>query len=92
LDSSAASGSSSIPRKNHIANGSANRIGSRPCGRNSVWPGSGAMSQRLPHWNAPENSAITEKTRMMPIEMIDTTIANLNEIAAPAELSAMKTT
>lgn len=29
---------------------------------------------------------------MMPIEMIETTIANLNEIAAPAEFSAMKTT
>ena len=29
---------------------------------------------------------------MMPIEMIDTTIANLNEMLAPAELSAMKTT
>ena len=50
------------------------------------------VPQARPSWNAPEKSAITEKTRMMPIEMIDTTIANLNEIAAPAELSAMKTT
>ena len=41
------------------------------------------------HWNAPENSAMSENTRMMPIEMIETTIANLNEIAAPAALSAM---
>ncbi len=29
---------------------------------------------------------------MMPIEMIETTIANLNEIAAPAAFSAMKAT
>ena len=29
---------------------------------------------------------------MMPIEMIETTIANLNEIAAPAALSAMNAT
>ena len=28
---------------------------------------------------------------MMPIEMIETTIAKRNEIAAPAEFSAMKT-
>ena len=45
--SSAASGSSSMPRKNHIANGSAKRIGSTPCGRNAVWPASGAMSKSL---------------------------------------------
>jgi len=50
------------------------------------------MSHRFAHWNAPEKIAIAEKTRMMPIEMIETTIANLNEIAAPAEFSAMKTT
>ena len=48
------------------------------------------MSKSLSQLNCPENSAITEKTRMMAIEMIDTTIANLNEIAAPAALSAMK--
>ena len=29
---------------------------------------------------------------MMPIEMIDTTIANLKEIAAPAAFSAMNAT
>ena len=35
--------------------------------------------------------AIAENTRMMPIEMIDTTIANLNEMFAPAALSSTNT-
>jgi len=78
-----------MPRKNHIANGRANRIGTTPCGRNSVWPGSGAISHRFAHSKAPEKIAIAEKTRMIAIEMIDTTIANLKEIAAPAEFSPM---
>jgi hypothetical protein len=88
-DSSAASGSSSMPRKNHIANGRAKRIGNTPCGRNAVWPASGAMSKRLSHENRPDVAAMTENTRRIPIEMIDTTIANLNEMLAPAVLSPM---
>ena len=92
-DSSAASGSSSMPRKNHIANGSANRIGRTPCGRNARLAGVGRDVRRaMSQLNAPETIAMTEKTRRIAIEMIDTTIANLNEMLAPAELSAMKTT
>ncbi len=49
VDSSAASGSSSMPRKNHIANGSANRIGKTPCGRKADCPGSGSMSHSVSH-------------------------------------------
>ena len=49
------------------------------------------MSHRFAHWKAPEMIAMAEKTRMMPIEITDTTIANLNEMLAPAALSAMKT-
>jgi hypothetical protein len=89
--SSAASGSSSMPRKNHMAKGSANRMGKTPCGRNSVCPASGTLSNRLSKLNTPENTAIAEKTRMMPIEMIDTTMANLKEMFAPAELRVMNT-
>ena len=91
VDSSAASGSSSMPRKNHIANGSANRIGSTPCGRNAVWPGSGSMSKSLSHENSPEKIAIALNTSRIAIEMIDTTIANLNDRLAPAALMAMNT-
>jgi len=80
-----------MPRKNHIAKGSANRIGRTPWGRNAVWPSSGTMSHRASHENAPEKSAMAEKTRMIPIEITDTMIAKRNEIAAPAEFRAMKT-
>src|SRR5688500_17706170 len=48
------------------------------------------MSQRFAHWNAPEKTAMNEKTTMMPIEMIETTMANLNEMLAPAALSSTK--
>ena len=48
------------------------------------------MSKSLSQLNWPEKSAITENTRMMAIEMIDTTMANLKEIAAPAAFRAMK--
>ena len=80
-----------MPRKNHIANGSANKIGSTPWGRNSFQPGSGSMFHSDAQSSAGEKSAITENTTMIAIEMIDTTIANRNEMCAPAEFSAMKT-
>lgn len=89
-DSSAASGSSSIPRKNHMANGRANRIGRIPCGRNAFWPASGTMSNSDAQLKCPLNSAIAEKKRMIAIEMTDTMIANLNDTLAPAVLSATK--
>ena len=91
-DSSAASGSSSMPRKNHIANGSANRIGNTPCGRNALCPASGAMFHSASHEKLPEKTAMAEKTRMIAIEMIETTMANLNEMLAPAAFSAMNAT
>ena len=90
-DSSAASGSSSMPRKNHIANGRAKRMGSTPWGRNSFQPGSGAMFQSEPQSSAGEKSAMTLKTTRMPIEITETTMANLKEMAAPAAFSPMKT-
>ncbi len=82
-DSSAASGSSSMPRKNHMANGRAKRIGNQPSGRNVDDPatsGFGAMSHSLSNENRPEASAMIENTRMMPIAMIETTIAKRNEM------------
>jgi hypothetical protein len=90
--SSAASGSSSMPRKNHMAKGSANRIGTTPCGRNEDCPASGSMLKRLSQLKRPEKAAIAEKTSRMAMEMIETTIANLKEIAAPAEFRAMNAT
>ena len=93
-DSSAASGSSSMPRKNHIANGRANRIGkTRRRGRN-VASGprvGGHVPQVAPTGTRRRRPPSAEKTRMMPMEMIETTIANLKEMLAPAALSAMKT-
>ena len=56
-------------------------------------PGVGRdVPQSLSHENAPEKIAIAEKTRMIAIEMIDTTMANLNEMLAPAAFRAMNTT
>ncbi len=78
-----------MPRKNHIANGSASRIDPTPKGRNSVFPSVGAMFQSDPQSNAPVRSDIAPKTTMMPIEMIETTIANPKEMFAPAALRAM---
>jgi hypothetical protein len=91
-DSSAASGSSSMPRKNHIANGRAKRMGTTPWGRKADWPGSGAILKSDAASNLPEKRAIAENTRRIAIEMIETTMANLNEMLAPAELRAMKIT
>jgi len=94
-DSSAASGSSSMPRKNHIAKGSANRMGRMPSGRNTDEPTAsafGAMSHSLSHEKAPETSAMTENSRMIAMAMIDTTMAKRNEMCAPAALSATKAT
>ena len=89
-DSSAASGSSSMPRKSHMANGIAKRIGSTPCGRKRLWPGSGSMSKRLPQSIAPLARAMTAKSTSTPMEMTETTMANFREIAAPAVFSPTK--
>ncbi len=50
------------------------------------------MFHRLSQLNRPEKAAIAENTSRMAIEIIDTTIANLKEMWAPAELSAMNAT
>ena len=92
-DSSAASGSSSMPRKNHIANGRANRIGSDAVRQERrSGPRRARCRTACPRLNWPEKIAIAEKTSRIAMEMIDTTMANLKEMLAPAELSAMKTT
>ena len=91
LASSAARGSSSIPRKNQTANGIAQRIPSTPNGRNALWPGSGAMLNSLSTLNSPEKAAIREKITMIAREIIATTIANLNATLDPVAFKAMKT-
>ena len=90
--SSAASGSSSMPRKNHIANGSANedRRRRRTAGT-SVLPSVGAMFHRLEKSTALAPNAMITNTARIASEMNEMISANRNEIAAPAELSAMKT-
>ena len=49
------------------------------------------MSNSLSHENWPENIAITLNTSRIAIEMIETTIANLNEMFAPAAVEPMNT-
>jgi len=61
-----------------------------PCGRNTLWPGSGSTSKRLSALHVPEAIASTAKTARIAIERTATTIANRNEIAAPAVFKAMK--
>ena len=90
--SSAASGSSSMPRKNQIANGRARSTPPSPIGRKVLLPASGAMFQRLSHENLPEKIASTKKTPSTASEMIVMTTANRNDAAAPTEFRATKMT
>ena len=90
--SSAASGSSSMPRKNQIANGSAKSTPPRPNGRNVLLPGSGAMFHRLSQENRPEKIARTKNRARTDSEMTAMTTAKRNDAAAPAEFSATKMT
>ena len=89
--SSAVSGSSSMPRNSHIANGSASTTCHQPCGRNVLLPGSGSMSKRLPKSRLPESSARTPKTAMTARERTATIVAKRKEISAPAMFTARKT-
>ncbi len=81
--SSAASGNSSIPKKNHIANGIAATIGQRPNGKKDVLPASGAILVKLSNENLPLNIDIKAKIARTPSAINETQIANLNEIAVP---------
>ena len=91
-DSSAASGSSSMPRKNQIAKGRANRMPMPPNGRNSVLPSVGAMSNSLAKSTEPVANAAIAKKAITPIEMIATTSAKRKPIDAPSELRPMNRT
>ena len=90
--SSAASGSSSIPKKNHIANGIAATIGQIPNGRKDELPASGAMLVRLSNENLPLKIAITEKMARTASAINETTIENLKESAVPEIFSSKKIT
>ena len=71
-----------------MANGRAKNTGVRPCGRNVDRPASGVMSSSEPKLRCDENAAITPNTTSTAREMIETTIANLKLISAPAAFSA----
>ncbi|CAB4728446.1 unannotated protein [freshwater metagenome] len=88
--SSAASGSSSIPRKNHIANGIAATIAQSPIGKKVELPASGAILVRLLNENSPEKIAITVKMARTPRAINETQIANLNDKAAPEIFNSRK--
>ncbi len=88
--SSAASGSSSIPRKNHIANGIAATIAQSPIGKKVEFPASGAILVRLLNENSPEKIAITVKMARTPRAINETQIANLNDKAAPEIFNSRK--
>jgi hypothetical protein len=85
--SSAASGSSSMPRKNQMAKGSAVSTPSGPCGRNAPWPlsAAGAMSSACDM--ATCGSAPSQNTTKMP--SANTVMASVarNDTDAPAMLS-----
>ena len=89
--SSAASGSSSMPRKNQMANGRAASTPVMPNGRNLLLPASGTMSIRLSVENLPEKTARMKKIARTDSEMIVMTIANRNEAAAPMEFRPTNT-
>jgi hypothetical protein len=90
--SSAARGSSSMPRKNQIAKGMARKIPRKPYGRKVLPPASGAISKRLSTLNLPEKTAETKKIASTPSEMIAITKAKRNDAAAPAAFRATKIT
>ena len=88
--SSAANGSSSIPKKNHIANGIAATIAQNPLGRNVELPSVGAISNKLSTENLPLTIAMIANMARTAREAIATTIANLNDTSAPAMFNNKK--